>query len=334
MKWLLDLNPHGDERPVMALVSANAIGVLMPRLNAASCRQQTDVDFYEWSDDEGPDSALQALITDCAVPNDGPEIVIDETMRADFALLLLSYFDAPNHRFTGDTIAQLRAQKDPLEMTRLRASAALNDRAFSGAIAALKPGVTEIEIKDVIAKIYEAAGAKMAFGIVAFGANSAFPHHHTGKTALVPGMTVLVDAGCILDGYPSDMTRTGWFKHAPDNFDKIADLVTTAVSAALSAAKPGVKASQIDAAARDVIAQAGYGAQFLHRTGHGLGIDVHEPPYLTGTSDTILAEGNVFTIEPGIYLPDQFGIRLEETVILHADGPEIITKFPISPFTC
>ena len=104
------------------------------------------------------------------------------------------------------------------------------------------------------------------------------------------------------------------------------------MQAALSAAKPGVKASEVDRAARDVIAAAGYGEYFVHRTGHGLGIDVHEPPYITATSDTVLAEGMVFSIEPGIYLPGRFGVRLEDIVILRGDGPEILSGLPRDTF--
>lgn len=328
MQWLLGLNPHGDERPVMALVSAGHIGVLMPRLNAASCRQQTDVPFFEWSDDEGPDAALAALIAASGVQGQGRHVVLDETMRADFALLLLGALDAPKHRFTEDTIGALRASKDDAEYAKLKACAQLNDRAFQLAFDSLREGMTELDVQSIIADFYAENGASVAFCIVAFGANGAFPHHHTGGTRLERDMAVLIDSGCRLDGYPSDMTRCGWFGAPTEDFLSVAGIVNEAVEAAMTAARVGQPASAVDQAARSVIADAGYGAAFSHRTGHGMGIDVHEPPYITATSEAPLVQGNVFSIEPGIYLDGQFGIRLEETVILREDGPEILAEFP------
>lgn len=176
-----------------------------------------------------------------------------------------------------------------------------------------------------VRRFFAAHGAATAFASVCFAANSAYPHHDSGDTALEPGMAVLIDIGGRKGVYPSDMTRVGYFGQAPEGMAEVASVVDAAVQAALAAARPGVPASDVDAAARGVITEAGFGEQFLHRTGHGLGIDVHEAPYITATSDTILEEGMVFSIEPGIYLPGRFGVRLEEIVILRADGPEVLS---------
>ena len=153
---------------------------------------------------------------------------------------------------------------------------------------------------------------------------------HAGDVRHGVGDAVLIDTGGRLEGYPSDMTRVGFFGTPTAEFEKVHAIVNKAVEAALAAAKPGVLAKSIDKAARDVIANAGYGDFFTHRTGHGLGIDIHEPPYLTATSETVLDEGMVFSIEPGIYLPGQFGLRLEEIVILRKDGAEILSDLPRS----
>jgi Xaa-Pro aminopeptidase len=115
---------------------------------------------------------------------------------------------------------------------------------------------------------------------------------------------------------------------APDGYGQIHTIVEKAVQAALKAAKPGVKASEVDAAARRVISDAGYGEFFVHRTGHGLGVDIHEPPYITSTSDSVLEEGMVFSIEPGVYIPGRFGIRLEDIIIVRENGPEILSSLP------
>ncbi|MBO6858160.1 M24 family metallopeptidase [Roseibium sp.] len=327
MMYLAGLDPHGDERPVMLLVSRSHAGFLMPALNVDSSRQKTHLPFFPWRDDDGPDAALATLLEASGLPQ-SPSVVIDETMRADFALLLLDALPGASRRFTDDTVGFLRARKEEDEYRRLKASAVLNDTAAIAGFDALTPGITELEIAAVIRDVYKQAGATPVFTSVCFGGNGAFPHHHTGETQLKAGDAVLIDTGGRLEGYPSDMTRVGFFGTPTAEFEKVHAIVNMAVEAALAAAKPGVLAKSIDKAARDVIADAGYGDFFTHRTGHGLGIDIHEPPYLTATSETVLDEGMVFSIEPGIYLPGQFGLRLEEIVILRKDGAEILSDLP------
>lgn len=327
MVYLAGVDPHGDERPVMLLVSQSHAGFLMPALNADSSRQKTHLPFFPWSDDNGPDTALADLLAASGLPS-APSVVLDETMRADFALLLLDALPGASRRFTDDTVGFLRARKDESEYRLLKASALLNDRAIQAGFDALKEGISELEVAAVIRDVYKTAGAVPVFTSVCFAGNGAFPHHHTGETRLKAGDAVLIDAGGCLDGYPSDMTRVGFFGTPTETFEKVHAIVEGAVAAALAAAKPGVTAGAVDKAARDVITQAGFGDRFPHRTGHGMGIDIHEPPYLTATSDTVLDEGMVFSIEPGIYLPGEFGLRLEDIVILRKDGPEILSDMP------
>ena len=331
MAWLSGADPHGDERPVMLLVSQTYAGFLMPALNANSVRQATDLPFETWSDEDGPAAALDRLLDLC-----GPAktVAIDEAMRADFALLLLDAMDAPVRSFSTDTLSHLRAMKDTAELDALRTCARLNDAAAMAGFNALRVGMTERDVARVIHDHYKANGAKPEFTIVGFGENGAFPHHHTGDTVLTAESAVLIDTGCRIGGYPSDMTRCGWFGDTPDpEFMHVAQIVEQAVQAALAVVRPGVVAREIDAAARDVITKAGYGPQFMHRTGHGLGIDIHEPPYITATSDSVLYEGNVFSIEPGIYLSERFGIRLEDIVTVTADGFEILSALPRTIWT-
>lgn len=328
MMWLAGLDPHGDERPVLLLVSRHYAGFLMPALNVDSARQHTDLPFHPWSDAEGADEALDDLMRTLRLPEGPLAISLDETMRADFALMLLDRLPVKHRAFTGETVGHLRARKDECECRLLKQSALLNDRAMRAGFAAMAEGVSEREIATVIRNVYKQAGAQPEFTSVCFARNSAFPHHHTGDTRLKTGDAVLIDTGGRLAGYPSDMTRVGFFGEPSERFQRVHAIVEQAVVAALVAARPGVKAGNVDKAARDVITAAGYGERFLHRTGHGLGISIHEPPYITAASDSVLDEGMVFSIEPGIYLPDHFGIRLEEIVILRKDGPEVLSAMP------
>ncbi|TCL10272.1 Xaa-Pro aminopeptidase [Shimia isoporae] len=331
MAWLSGVNPHGDERPVMLLVGPKEAGFLMPSLNADSARQMTELPFFPWKDDEGPSEALSRLLSHVGVAEKtDPSIVIDETMRADFAFRLTDALPTQYRRFTDDTVGLLRSRKDASEKAAIKAAHLLNDQAVQIAFDSLKEGMTERDLQDIIRGHYKANGATPEFTIVGFGANGAFPHHHTGDTQLVKDMAVLIDTGCRLDGYPSDMTRCGYFGQPNSTYEDVFATVELAVKAALTAAKPGAKASEVDAAARDVISAAGYGDLFLHRTGHGLGVDVHEPPYITASSDVVLETGNVFSIEPGIYVPGQFGVRLEEIVILTENGNEVFSEMPRS----
>jgi Xaa-Pro dipeptidase len=328
MLWLADLSPHGDERPVLLLVSQSFAGILMPALNVDSARQHTDLPFFPWADADGPQPALEELIDAAGVPRISPSIVLDETMRADFALLLLDALPGASRRFTEDTVGYLRSRKDADEYERLKASALLNDSAMEAGFAALRPGITETEVATVIRDFYKANGATTEFCSVCFGANSAFPHHHTGNTKLAPGDAVLIDTGGRIGGYPSDMTRVGYLGSAPEGYQEVHSILERAVSAAIKAAKPGVPASVVDKAARDIITAAGYGPNFLHRTGHGLGVDIHEAPYITASSETVLDEGMVFSIEPGIYLQGRFGLRLEEIVIIRNGVAEVLSEMP------
>lgn len=335
LRWLTGLDPHGDERPVMLFVSADYAGLLVPKLNVDSIRQHTDLPFHPWSDDDGPALALAELIDRSGIDPTNVAVSIDEAMRADFALRVLDALPGARRSFTDQTVGVLRAQKDEREYQALKKCALLNDAAFGAAFAALREGMTEEDLAEVIANSYAAAGARTEFISVCFGPNAAFPHHHTGKTRLKRDMAVMIDAGARLDGYPSDMTRMGWFGDQPSaEFLKVADVVGRAVDAAIAASGPGAPASDVDRAARDVIAAAGYGPRFLHRTGHGLGVELHEEPYISATSRRPMVVGNVFSIEPGIYLEGEFGVRFEEIVILRESGAEVLSEMPRAPVLC
>lgn len=327
MDWLLGFHPHPDERPCLLLVGREREAFLMPVLNAQGTRESTDIAFHTWSDEIGPNEALAAALEDVGAAL-AKSVVLDETMRADFALLVLGQLPEARHAFTERTLGRLRMVKDEREFAKLKMNAAIADRAMQTAFSAIRPGLTEKEVAQIVRDHFASEGATPAFWIVGAGPNGAFPHHQTGDRKLADGDAIVIDIGGRREGFPSDITRMAVVGEPPEGYGQIHSIVEKAVQAALKASRPGVLAREVDAAARRVIDDAGYGEYFVHRTGHGLGIDGHEPPYVTATSETVLEEGMVFSIEPGIYIPGRFGIRLEEIVILRADGPEILSSLP------
>ena len=327
MNWLLDFNPYPDERPCMLLIGKEKEAFLMPSVNAEDARKRTDIAINSWNDEIGPDQALKDAL-EFTNSSNAKHIAIDEAMRSHFALILIEALPKPSYEFTASTIGALRMRKDQTEFINLKENALIDDRAMQAGFAAIKEGITELEIGEAINKHFISEGAKPQFCIVGSGPNGAFPHHHTGNRKVEMGDAVLIDIGGRKGTFPSDMTRMSVLGEPPEGYLEIHAIVERAVQAAMAAAKPGVMAKDVDAAARGVIDEAGYGEFFVHRLGHGLGIDIHEPPYITATSEVILDEGMVFSIEPGIYLQGRFGVRLEEIVILRKDGPEILSELP------
>jgi Xaa-Pro aminopeptidase len=325
MRWLIDFNPYPDERPCMLLIGKEKETFLMPSVNEEGMKEKTSITMHAWSDADGPDQALLNALSFTGSSN-AKHIVIDEAMRSHFALIVIEALSNPTYEFTGSTIGALRMRKDQTEFINLKENALIDDRAMQAGFAAIKEGVTELEIGEAINNHFISEGAKPQFCIVGSGPNGAFPHHHTGDRKVEYGDAVLIDIGGRKGTFPSDMTRMSVLGEPPEGYLEIHAIVERAVQAAMATAKPGVMAKDVDAAARDVITEAGYGEFFVHRLGHGLGIDIHEPPYITATSEVILDEGMVFSIEPGIYLQGRFGVRLEEIVILRADGPEILSE--------
>lgn len=325
MDWLVGFHPLLCERPCLLLIGREREAFLMPALNAEGSRESTEIPFHVWSDDAGPTAAFLEALADVG-GTAARHVAFDETMRIDFAMLLLDALPEAKRSFTDDTLSYLRMRKDARECAALKKNALIADRAMQAGFAAMRPGMTENELAAIISDHFSAEGAPMQFAVVATGSNGAFPHHHTGERKLAEGDAVVIDIGGRTDGFPSDITRMAVVGRAPDGYGQIHTIVERAVQAALKAARPGVLARDVDAAARKVITDAGYGEYFVHRTGHGMGIGGHEPPYITATSDTELAEGMVFSIEPGIYIPGRFGLRLEDIVILRADGPEILSS--------
>jgi Xaa-Pro aminopeptidase len=227
-------------------------------------------------------------------------------------------------------LMELRAIKEPEEIELLRRAGALCSRGYDHAASLLTEGISELEVARQLEIFWlEEGGEKLSFDpIIAFGSNSSRPHHHTSARRLKEGEPVLFDMGVQLESYQSDMTRVRFFGTPDPEMEKIYAIVKEAFEAARDLCRPGVTAGELDGAARDRITDAGYGKQFSHSLGHGVGLDVHELPILRGAppqAEKQLEEGMVITIEPGIYLPELGGVRLEDTFVVTADGCESLT---------
>lgn len=222
----------------------------------------------------------------------------------------------------------LRAVKEGEEIAALRKSCRIAAKAFGLVRPRIKTGRTEMSVYRELEDVMQAMGAKgPSFDmIVAFGPNSAKPHHATSERKLKNNEAVLLDYGCLYGHYCSDITRTWFHGRAPEDFKKVYAIVAAAHKAGLAAVKAGVKASAVDAAARGLIVDAGYGQYFTHGTGHGVGLEIHEFPRVNAPSQAVLRAGMAVTVEPGIYLHGRFGVRIEDSVLVTRTGCEILTR--------
>lgn len=238
----------------------------------------------------------------------------------------------PNVSFFGaeEKLEELRMVKDKDEIKIMREAARLADLAVRIGVDAIDEGKTEMEIVAEIEYEMKKQGvSEMAFStMVLTGTNAALPHGTPGDRQIRKGDFVLFDLGVIVDGYCSDITRTVAYDHVGEEQRKIYDIVLKAQKASLDAGKPGTRIGDLDQTARDVITEAGYGRYFPHRVGHGLGIGAHEAPSMSNNNDNVLKAGMVYTIEPGIYVPDVAGVRIEDDVYVTENGYECLTKYP------
>ncbi len=228
-------------------------------------------------------------------------------------------------------VSVMRMRKEPWELERIEAATRIAEEALRAAISMLDYGVSEAEVAgEILRSILADGGEGPSFSpIVAFGENTVYPHAAPSTSRVLTRPTpVLIDLGAVYKGYCSDMTRTLFYNGSPAEFRHVAEAVYEAVSAALDAAKPGAKASEVDAAARGVLEKYGLAKYFIHSTGHGVGIEVHEAPRVTFSDGTVLEPGMVITIEPGVYIPGKLGVRIEELVVITSRGAGKITRFP------
>jgi Xaa-Pro aminopeptidase len=234
---------------------------------------------------------------------------------------------------TAGLVESLRLVKDAGEVARIQAACEMADAALAAVRHRLGEGVTEAEVALELEWQMQRLGAEgPSFEtIVASGPNAAMPHHRAGARRIVDGDLVVLDFGALVDGYHSDMTRTVMIGEASDTQSRMYDVVREAQAAGVAAVKAGAEARSVDDACRSIIREAGWDQAFLHATGHGVGLDIHEPPRVARTSDAMLADGQVVTVEPGVYLAEHGGVRIEDTVVVTPEGCRTLTLAPKHP---
>jgi Xaa-Pro aminopeptidase len=275
-----------------------------------------DVERSAWGETDDPCALVASLIR-----SPGPVAVADQ-MWAAFVLRLQESLPRRAFRVASEITRHLRMRKDAGEVDALRLVSESADRAYARILERPFAGRTEREIGADLADLLRAEGhEEVGFTIVASGANGASPHHETGNRRIADGDTVVLDFGGAMRGYRSDITRTVHVgKSASSEEQEVHDVVRRAQEAGYQSARKDATAESVDAASRRVIDDAGYGAFFIHRTGHGIGLDGHEHPYLVPGNRERLEPGMAFSIEPGIYLPGRFGVRIEDIAVIADDG--------------
>ena len=308
IQYLTGVYVEPGERFLGLVLAPDAAPTLV--LNALfSAPADAACDVRSFTDTDDPLSLVAELV-DTQEP-----LGCDKNLPARFLLPLMERGAAARFVLASDAVDDARAHKDEAERAAMRAASATNDAAMGRFRELVHEGITEAEVAGQLEGIYRELGAQgHSFApIVSFGANAADPHHEPDGTRLAPGDVVLFDVGCRQNEYCADMTH---------------DTVRRANEAARALVRPGARFCDIDRAARQVIEDAGYGPYFTHRLGHQIGLDVHEPGDVSATHDAPVEPGMCFSIEPGIYLPGEFGVRIEDLVLVTEDGCEVLNSYP------
>lgn len=277
-----------------------------------------------WYSDTDPVTDIVAKYIDHSSP-----LGVDKELKARFLLPLMDNHAATAFINTSIALDTVRGIKDEDEQEKMRAASAINDLAVAELRKRIHDGVTEKEVADQLLDIYLSFGADgFSFEpLVAFGKNAADPHHGPDDTVLRPGDVVLFDIGCIKDGYCSDMTRSFYYKTVTDEHREIYNIVKAANEAAIAKIKPGIPLKELDNTARELITEKGYGPNFNHRLGHFIGLSEHEYGDVSSTNETLAVPGMIFSIEPGIYIEGDTGVRIEDLVLVTEDGCEVLNHF-------
>jgi Xaa-Pro dipeptidase len=331
MQYYFDLKTKSFERFSAALISSDDsdYGVILPALDASKVKKSRCIksdNIFTYTDSEGPERILKRCLSELGLKN--AKLGVEET----FPLKMMQTFQrvAPKTEFTDVTklISQMRIVKAPSELDAIRKSSEILERSIQAGVELIRPGSSEDEVGLEIKNTALRGGAdSIDFCAVQSGKNSAIPHSETSRKKFEKGDIVVCDVSCTYDGYFADITRTFLVGRKPNQKQrKIYEIVLKAQKTGIDALEAHVSCESVDVKTRMVIEEAGYGEFFIHRTGHGLGVEVHEPPFLRTGNRERLGYNMVLTVEPGIYLPGEFGVRIEDNLVINEDGAENITS--------
>lgn len=328
LRYLTGYHAHLTERLVcLALPVLGEPFLVVPDLERPGAELSPlgglGVEIVGWSETEDPYALVARLL-----PPAVARVAVDNHMWAEKVLALRAALPGAEQSLAGEVLRELRMRKTPAEIDALRRAAAAIDRVHRRIGEWVVAGRTEREAaRDIAEAVLEAGHATVDFVIVASGPNGASPHHEVSDRVIRTGDPVVVDiGGTTQEGYCSDSTRTYAVGEPPAEFREMYEVLLSAQHAQTQAVRPGVTAEELDAVGRDIIAAAGYGEHFIHRTGHGIGLETHEEPYIVAGSARPLEPGMAFSIEPGIYLPGRFGARIEDIAVCTAEGGERLNQ--------
>lgn len=331
MVYFTGLHVHLSERPIIAIFTRDEMSIIMPQLEVPKVIERPDLEarVFQWTDTEGYAGAFAEAVE--ALGLRGGTLGVDGmTMRATEYFTFRDIDPTLNVSGVERGLIGIRAHKNPDEVEMMRRAVQISEAALERLLDWVQPGMTEREIAAKLVEEQQALGAEgLPFGaLVQTGPNSSNPHGTVTDRKLGADDFLLIDFGCTIGGYPSDITRTFCLGTPTAEMQKIYDTVAAANEAGRKASGPGVPMGDIDRAARSVIEAAGYGQYFIHRTGHGIGLETHEPiPQIAGNVTDLLEPGMAFTIEPGIYIPGLGGVRIEDNVVITETGADVLTSF-------
>ena len=334
MDYFTGIDVFLSERPIVALFADSGLSFIIPQLEAQKVTSRADLEaqLFVWTDEEGYQGAFARAIDELGLR--GKTLGVDGmTMRVTEWLAFSQIDPSLKVQPVERELVSIRARKMPDEVEAMRRAIAISEAALRQLLEEVRPGMTEKAIATRLEALMLQGGADgLAFEtLVQTGPNSANPHGSTTDRILGENDYLLIDYGCTVNGYPADITRTFCLGRPSAEMQKIYDTVLRANEAAKAVVRPGVPCEAVDKAARGVIEAAGYGQYFIHRTGHGLGLDVHEPvPQIATGVEYPLEPGMTFTIEPGIYVNGLGGVRIEDNILVTETGAEVLTSFPRS----
>lgn len=317
-KWI-----HPGER-MLALYLSSSRPCCLVYNELFAFDEKLDVEKISYSDVQDGTAILASKI------EKGTPLGIDKNWPAGFLLRLMELNPGASFVNASECVDHVRTVKDTGEIEIMRSSSRINDACMAEFCSGLNDGISEEEAASGYLGIYRAHGASgFSFSpLVAFGANSADAHHSPNNTRLKAGCCVLIDVGCVLNSYCSDMTRTFFYRHVSPEQRKVYETVLRANEAAEAIVRPDVRFCDVDRAARSIIEEAGWGRNFTHRLGHSIGIRDHECDDVSSNNERRLVPGMTFSIEPGIYLPGFVGVRIEDLVTVTDRGCEILNSYP------